>query len=46
MAREIGEGSGAFHLLISQRCNPGNQKKEDLLAFDVPVQMVGLVSNQ
>jgi len=28
MAQEIGKGSGAFHLLISWRCNPGNQKEK------------------
>lgn len=40
MAQEFGKGSGAFHLLISQRCNPGKKekKKEDSLMFDVPMQ--------
>lgn len=40
MAQKIGKGSGAFHLLISQRCNPGKKKKKkDSLTFDVPMQM-------
>lgn len=38
MAQKIGKGSGAFHLLISQSCNPGKEKKKRL-TFDVPVQM-------